>query len=336
MKKNVYLLFCLILCLSAQLSANDVSNTNIKSKIIISAGLLDSYIFDSDLSESMKIVDIRPSAEFEAGHIKNAVNVPFNDNYLKSISEQSNPGTFILYSSNPKQAEEAAKQLREDMGNEIYALGCSYKEWIEYQISTQKPVSPEALLRKIDEEHYQLNNISIDLLKEEVSFEAEFILQKGPIEVILTGYNGKEHESVLVSDIIPSQLQVSLLLMGAECGLEMNNGVAPDELMGDSLQIFVEWAEEDGAKNRKRISELAYDYSTKSAMALDYWIFRGSELRNGKFLGDTEKAIIATYNFKSAIIDNPLVTGINDSSYLVNEQVVPVKGTRARIIIKKK
>jgi len=249
MKKNVYLLFCLIFCFSVQLSANGVSNTNIKSKIIISAGLLDSYIFETDLQTTMMIIDIRPNAAFEAGHIKNAVNIPFDENFLKSISAQSIPGTLILYSSYPKQAEEAAKRLKEDMGNEVYALECSYKEWLEYQVSTQKPVSPEALLRKIDEEHYQLNNISIDLLKEEVSFEAEFILQKGPIEVILTGYNGKEHESVLVSDIIPSQLQVSLLLMGAECGLEMNNGVAVEELMGDSLQIFVEWVGTD--KRRK-------------------------------------------------------------------------------------
>jgi len=71
-------------------------------------------------------------------------------------------------------------------------------------------------------------------------------------------------------------------------------------------------------------------------MDLDYWIFRGSELYEGKFMGDYEKAIIATYNFKSAIIDNPLVTGINDSSYLVHEELVPAPGTKAKIIIKKK
>jgi hypothetical protein len=69
-------------------------------------------------------------------------------------------------------------------------------------------------------------------------------------------------------------------------------------------------------------------------MPKTYWIYTGSKIIDGKFIAQTEQSIIATYHDPFAIFDHPLATGTDDTLYYVNQQTVPPKGTRVKLVIK--
>jgi len=194
-------------------------------------------------------------------------------------------------------------------------------------------ISPP-IFKKITDDHYQLADIFIDMKKKEISFPAEFILEDGPIELLLTSRGGKEHESVLTTSVVASQLQTALLFIGAEPGLDRNQNESGKLPVGDSLLVYVDWI--DSSKNSKRVkaTDLIFDNLSKKAMKNDIWIFKGSYFLEKAFMGDSEKTLISTYNFRSSVIDNPSMGGRDDCNYTVNTGSVPKKGTNAKVIIK--
>lgn len=192
---------------------------------------------------------------------------------------------------------------------------------------------PEDALRQITENEYRLNDITIFKNLREIRFPAEFNMEEGLIELLLCGSRGKLHESVLKTDIIPSNLQVALLLLDFEYGgnLEYQGEATTPE--GDSLLIIIEWEDADGELHHERIEHLAYNIRQNEAMPETYWIFSGSKILDGRFMADIEQSLITTYHDPFTIIDNPLETGADDTLYEVNKMLVPPKGTKATIII---
>ena len=192
----------------------------------------------------------------------------------------------------------------------------------------------DSLFVKISDDIYKIGEITINKQSGEIEFPAEFNMESKPIELLLCGKNGKLHESVLKTDIVPSQLQVSLLLLGYEYGQNIEFQGQDRTPEGDSLLIFVEWIDSLNNKIKVRIEKLAFNVAEKKEMRETFWIFSGSQVLNGTFMADVEGSIITTYHDPFTIIDNPLSTGNDDTLYIVNSRIVPPKGTKARIIIK--
>jgi len=192
----------------------------------------------------------------------------------------------------------------------------------------------DSLFVKINENIYKIGEIIINKQSREIEFPSEFNMESKPIELLLCGKNGKLHESVLKTDIVPSQLQVSLLLLGYEYGQNIEFQGQDKTPKGDSLLIFVEWIDSLDNKINVRIEKLAFNVAEKKEMRETSWIFSGSKILNGTFMADVEESIITTYHDPFTIIDNPLSTGNDDTLYIVNSQIVPPKGTKAIIVIK--
>lgn len=189
------------------------------------------------------------------------------------------------------------------------------------------------IIKKIDNDKYEIQNIRIDKSKREISFPAEFNMEKGLIELILCGKKGKLHESVLKTEIIPSHLQTALLLLGFECGQNLDFQGQDKTPEGDSLIIYAQWSDSLGNEIKVRIEQLAYNVATKKEMKRTHWIFLGSKFIDDRFIADIEESIITTYHDPFSIIDNPLETGNDDTLYEVNSSIVPKKGTKTKIII---
>ena len=191
-----------------------------------------------------------------------------------------------------------------------------------------------SVMHKIDDNLYKIQNILINTSKKEISFTAEFNMERGLIELILCGKNGKLHESVLETDIIPSYLQTALLLLGLQCGQNLDFQGQDKTPKGDSLLIYAEWTDSLDNKIYVRIEELVYNKPQKRKMKATHWIFLGSKFVDDRFMADIEESIITTYHDPFSIIDNPLKTGNDDTLYEVNSSIVPKKGTEVKIIIK--
>ncbi|HPN39534.1 MAG TPA: YdjY domain-containing protein [Melioribacteraceae bacterium] len=186
-------------------------------------------------------------------------------------------------------------------------------------------------LVKIDENIYKLDNIYINTLEKTVSFNGQINMSEGLIEVFATAKHGKLHEALVVADIVPYFLQVSLLLLG----LNSTEFVEyyKNSQKADFLEIYIEWQVNNDTK-RYRIEECIWDKSKDREMPKTNWVFIGSRIENGKFMADINRSLITTYNDIYTIIDNPTEDRNNDEIYFVNKKIIPPKNTDVTIIIK--
>ena len=191
----------------------------------------------------------------------------------------------------------------------------------------------EPSIEKLSDTVYRIGTVILDQGKNEISVEGKVNMQSGMIEYLACARRGKLHESVLVLDAEPYQLQVALLLFGLEPGGGLEYQGDPRTPQGDSLEIWVEW-EEEGKTKRHRIEDFVYNIARKRTMRHTPWIFVGSRVVDGTFMADVERSIIATYHDPMAIIDNPLPTGADDTLYQANHHLVPERGTPVTVFFK--
>jgi len=203
---------------------------------------------------------------------------------------------------------------------------------LNYSIS-QENENTKSLIKQTGDSTYQLKNIFINSAKKEVRFPAKINMQEGLIEVFVCTPGGKIHESVLVADIVPYYLQVSLLLLGLNSSESDKYDKVISPVKGDEVEVWVNWAENTKTK-KYRAEELIWNAARNKTMEKSNWIFVGSKIVNGQFMADHVKSLVTTYNDQYTIIDNPLATGSNDELYRANEKLLPPKSTEVEVIIR--
>ena len=193
--------------------------------------------------------------------------------------------------------------------------------------------SSKAPIKQINETQFQLDNIFIDVAKQEVMLPAAVNMKDGLVEVFLCARGGKVHESVFVAEVVPYYLQVALILIGLKDGHDDLYKSSKFRVKGDSVEIWVDW-KTAGVTHSYRAEELIWNMTADTTMRKTSWVFTGSWVEQGRFIADDVKSLVTTYNDRAAIIDNPLTTGQNDEVYRANKKVLPTKETAVRITIK--
>lgn len=192
----------------------------------------------------------------------------------------------------------------------------------------------DSLLIKLDENTYKLDQITIDLLHKEMTFPAKFNMNKGLIETILVGPQGRLHETVLVTPVLPSYIQTGLLMMGLECGQNMELGNYDIFPEGDSILVFASWEDSTGEHREERVERFVWNVPEGREMLETHWIFLGSKIMGNQFMAELDQNIMRTYHDPFAIIHSPLLTITDDTFYEANDALIPPNGTPAQIIIK--
>jgi len=82
-------------------------------------------------SANIQLIDLRPSSEFEAGHIKRAVNYDFlDDNFEKTALKNINKNQPVyLYCFTGIRSKNASQFLRDLGYRQIYELGGGFAKW---------------------------------------------------------------------------------------------------------------------------------------------------------------------------------------------------------------
>ena len=203
--------------------------------------------------------------------------------------------------------------------------------WSQAQDTLQEQQEPSIV--KLSEGVYKVGAVIIDRTQNEIRVEGEVNMQRGAIEYLACARGGKLHESVLVIDVKPYELQVALLLLGLEPGGNLEYQGDARTPQGDSLEIRVQW-DEKGAMKKHRAEDFVFNLAEKRAMTPTPWIFTGSKIENGVFVANVERSLVATYHDPYALINHPLPTGADDTVYKVNETLVPKKGTPVTVVVK--
>lgn len=95
-------------------------------------GIVDGPAARRLVAAGVKVVDVRTAAEFQAGHVPGAVNIPFDEMPQRAaeIGPASTP--VLLYCSSGRRTVIAANALREAGFTRIYDLQ-AYERWVASQ-----------------------------------------------------------------------------------------------------------------------------------------------------------------------------------------------------------
>lgn len=202
-----------------------------------------------------------------------------------------------------------------------------------------RPLSLPAI-EKMAPGQFRLGAIEIDRHRKTVRFPAFVNMDKGLLEYLLVRSSGKVHESLLRTSIEPYHLQIALLLLGFE-GTHQPLAFQgdPGKPAGEPVEILVspippgeksepsEWIRAEQWVTKK-VDERFEDLTSLE------WVYTGSVVLEGRFLGQVEGSFVALYHDPAALIDNASPGGESDEIWFVKEGVVPPVGTPVTVLIK--
>lgn len=170
-----------------------------------------------------------------------------------------------------------------------------------------------------------LGSVRLDAAVKTVSATGWVNQTDGAIELLACGVKGKVHESVFVLALNPIDLQAALLLAGLRGGEPMSErGKGPPN--GDALDIHVEW-QQDGETRRERAETFIWQIREEAVLPDSPWIFNGSMVKEGRFMGFSEESLVVTYWDPYAIINLGHPAGADDTLLYANPRTVPPYGT---------
>lgn len=210
------------------------------------------------------------------------------------------------------------------------------------------PATSEAsALREISPGIFQIGGLRLDKAQHTVTFPGKLNMADGALEYLLVTPSGSTHESLLVTEIQPSDLHFAMLLLGAK-GAGITTPAAEDaapaqinkeylqhapKLKGDAIRISVKWKAGDAEKT-VAVEDWLMNPKTQKASPRGSWIYTGSMFKGEHFLAQVEGTFAALVTQPSALINNPRANNDDDTAWEVNAKAVPPVETPLEIIIK--
>ena len=107
----------------------------------LSPGLTPQQVFDKLDDEGFFVVDIRKPAEFRAGHIPGAVNIPLSklDRRVDQLKQkQKQKQEILIYCINGKRTRKAEPMLMEQGIENLYHLDGAFFAWMRSGLDVEK------------------------------------------------------------------------------------------------------------------------------------------------------------------------------------------------------
>lgn len=205
------------------------------------------------------------------------------------------------------------------------------------------PVKPS--VEKLDATHYRIGKVTFDQESREIRFPTKVNMNEGLLEYLIVHENGKIHESLLVTDISATHLNLALTLLRYTAsrelyGLPNETGgitdtypVVPEEIKaGSRIAIDVEW-QDHGKTRRIPVNEWIQHSVKTTSMPAGPWVYGGSEIYDGQFVPDSTGDIAAIFVAQSSMINYPGDDNRDDTVWLPFPKRVPEVGTEVTVII---
>jgi hypothetical protein len=192
------------------------------------------------------------------------------------------------------------------------------------------------MVQKIGPGLFGLGDIQINKPSKSISLPATVNMNKGLLEYLLVRTGGKTHESLFRTTVDPTQLQLAMLLVGAEgTDRPLSRQGDPSVPKGDPVEITVNYLKDGKVVPLQPESWVVKREGETLSMGTPLnWVFTGSKFSNGRFMAEMEGSIIAIYHDPVALFDNASSGGESDRVWFVNEAAVPPVGTPVTLTIR--
>lgn len=211
-------------------------------------------------------------------------------------------------------------------------------------IALDKP-AVEPLVKKIDATRYDIGGITFDKKLREIRFPAKVNMPEGLLEFAVVHLQGKLHESLLLTEISPTNINLAFTLLRYPPSPELyalpnNHGgqsndypeVSPEIKAAARIMIEVEWKDGESVK-RFPINDWLQHTTTTLAMPPGPWVYGGSQIHDGKYAAEISGDIAAVFLSGSSIINYPGPDNRDDTVWVAFPNRVPPEGTDVTVII---
>ncbi|MCK5834619.1 MAG: hypothetical protein KAG98_02655, partial [Lentisphaeria bacterium] len=146
----------------------------------------------------------------------------------------------------------------------------------------------------------QLDQVYLDSIKNEVYFYAKVpvlnesdnpnvkntTMETMPFEVIIANPHGRIHETVFVTEARPFHLHTLLIMLGFQNGKVKSDQTPKSAVIGDILDVFVEYKTMAGETKSCHIEDLLFDSGGQKPMPAVGWYFNGPEIEKNRYIPD--------------------------------------------------
>ena len=259
------------------------------------------------------------------------------------IADETSPRTKLLANAPSPRASSSAEQPSAREAAQ------------EPKPDAKDPKAARAVARQL-EESFQEQGIHLDLERRICWIPVTVDIRDDLLEYLLVNPKGAAHESVFVTEVVPSVLQTALLALGVEHGKnalwkartppptadEMRAGIAPytvDPPEGDGLYLYAAWREK-GETYFYRVEDLLRDLETGRSMRRHRWVYLGSRWVKPKqsnqeiFVADYDGNLIniALFEEGNTLLTAALPECLKQTIWLTNAWLVPQRGAQVAFV----
>lgn len=184
----------------------------------------------------------------------------------------------------------------------------------------------------------RLEHIKVDVKAKTIRIDCEALNPQMALEFFCVKTGTAEHESILRTEAVPSEIHTALLMLGLKAGAPVTFHQATQKWIpphGPPLQISVEFKKGDKMVTLPA-NRLMRNVKTKKTMPATTWIFAGSRvMEDGVYAADATGYVVSVVNFDLTLIDIPeLASNSNELlEWEFDPDVVPKTGTAVTMII---
>lgn len=180
-------------------------------------------------------------------------------------------------------------------------------------------------IERLSPTELRIGNIRIDTEKHEISIPG-IVNSASALEFVAsTKGGGKKYESAIELDTTAVTFNTALILLGLDSSRAEPSRYHfdPNTPKGDSVEIWIEWKNDQGATRRVPAEEIVYSNITKRVLQKAQWVYTGSGfLPNGQYLAERDGVLIGFVHDPASVIENASSDGIGRfGSFVLNPSV---------------
>jgi hypothetical protein len=228
----------------------------------------------------------------------------------------------------------------------IFSAACVAAFSLHAEEEKKTAVAPK--MREVSPGIYEIGKIRLDKSKRTLSFPAKVNMVEGNIEYVICTARGSTHESVIATEVDPSDIHFGMLLLDAKGAgiLAPAPGDAPPtqidaeylkgapRLKGDSITLTAKWKDASGKEGSAAVEDWVLNEKDNKPAARGPWIYTGSMFAENEFLAQLQGNVASIVSNPGALINNPRKGSDNDQIWVVNTKAIPPVETPIEVTIK--
>ena len=209
----------------------------------------------------------------------------------------------------------------------------------------ETPAAAQPSVVKVDENTFRIGDIEFRKDTRSIRIPAEVNMTEGLLEYALVHTDGKIHESLLLTRVNPTHVNIAFKLLGFKASQELfyaleEDGSASGKLIevdektkaAARIKVTLEWKQKQETKSAALHDWISHAISERPMPAAP-WVYGGSFLVEGKFAAETSGDLIAIFTNQASLLNYAGKDHDNDEVWIPTHGRVPPEGTSVTVVI---